>query len=155
MLWTATISDAASDKGFAVRLIRQHDGDSGDKFYDWAIHKDIWGLYMFGHGVVNISWFGVDSTYPYNGGFEWDDNKFYCADDLNAALIYGGRSNRQRYGLLVAYFCYANYNKWRLLVSNQGSYYGGNGSVFVASGPRSVSGWMTWRAMFNDAAKVK
>ena len=161
LLWYTKLADAAMENGFAVELFRIEDGDNVAKYYNRAtMEDDVWGLMMFGHGTVkyNLGWFWVDDTYEMNGAFQWDDENEDTAKtpvNFNPVIVDPGNGEQglARYGFLLSYFCYADYQPWSSLVSENGTYYGSDGMLSSASGPRGIGWWGTWKGLFDKAAK--
>jgi RHS repeat-associated protein len=147
--WQNQVTAAAEKRGFYVAAYRFDTGTASHELEAAARGRDVWGLGLFGHGYKKINgWFDWSADPDFaaiNGGLAWDDDK---SQIITPATI---RPHHQ-FGLMIAYFCYADLQPWSGLVSPNGKYYGGNGSLSVLSGPRGVGYWGSWDGLVGSAA---
>jgi RHS repeat-associated protein len=147
--WQMQVTFVLEKRGFDVETYRY---DTGSKDLDVeraARGKDVWGMALFGHGYKKIiNWHNWDPDPGYdNGALAWDKDK----SELIAPRTIS--TTNQKFGLFIAYFCYANLADWPTLVSSNGKYYGSKGSLSALSGPRGIGYWGTWDGLIRGATQ--
>ena len=151
-------------RGFYVTPYRYDTGTTTTQLESAASQSSVWGLLLLGHGYKKVvGWVTVNVPLPGMppaGYFSFDpDPEFssingslsWSPDDTNLVAP-GTFPLRHKYALVLAYFCYADLQPWPSLVSPNGKYYGGRGSLSVLSGPRGVGYWGSWDGLIGTAA---
>ena len=106
------------------------------------VAPDVWGFALFGHGYAHLK-----SAHTSNGSFAWiaDGTGLITVDGIQEKL-------HHRFGLEVIYSCYADLSPWPTLVSVEGSYHGGRGSVHPFFGALPL-GYLSWNGLVEDALR--
>jgi hypothetical protein len=146
--WQNRVTHALERRGFKVAAYRFDTGTGSHQVEAAARGIDVWGLGLFGHGYKKvISWINWDPDPEFptiNGGLAWDRAK---SQIITPATI----RPHHKFGLMIAYFCYADLQPWSGLVSPNGRYYGATGSLSALSGPRGVGYWGSWDGLVGSA----
>jgi len=147
--WQNRVTSALQKRGFYVAAYRFDTGITVHELETVGRGRDVWGLGLFGHGYKKIKgWFDWSPDPDFaglNGGLAWDKDK---SQIVTPATIRA----HHKFGLMIAYFCYADLQPWSGMVSANGKYYGASGSLSVISGPRGVGYWGSWDGLVGSAA---